>query len=181
MQRSPNNSTASRTAPTARDGSRRASSERLPGKSLSRCVHYAIRHNGGDFIVPIRSGAGTNLTRSSAYKLWRKACDEAGVVSHSLHSTRHTFTTSARRGTPRTDAVDAITHNKRGEMVDYHNHWLWTPLCEAMEALSYAADSDEKHPLAPPSGGGAGGGVKAKPQAESSENCPNHCQARVTI
>jgi integrase len=75
------------------------------------------------FIVSIRSGAGTNLTRSSAYKLWRKACDEAGVTNHSLHSTRHTFTTFARRGTPQTDAVEAITHNKRGEMVDY-TPWL---------------------------------------------------------
>jgi hypothetical protein len=53
-------------------------------------------------------------------------------------------------------------------MVDYYNHWLWTPLGEAMEALRYAADSDEKHPLAPPSGGGPGGVVKAKPQAPAS-------------
>jgi integrase len=131
-------------------------------------IVHGRRPDDDDFIVPIRSGAGTNLTRSSAYKLWRKACDEAGVTNHSLHSTRHTFTTFARRGTPRTDAVEAITHNKRGEMVDYYNHWLWTPLCEAMEALSYGADSDERHPLAPPSGGGPGGGVKVKPQAPAS-------------
>ena len=32
-------------------------------------------------------------------------------------------------------------------MVDYYNHWLWTPLCEAILALSYRADADEHHPL----------------------------------
>ena len=55
--------------------------------------------------------------------------------------------TFARRGTPRTDAVEAITHNAKGEMVDYYNHWLWTPLCEAISALDYAADAGELHPL----------------------------------
>ena len=100
-----------------------------------------------DFIFPTRAVPERNHSRSSAYKLWRKACEEAGVTNHSLHSTRHTFTTFARRGTPRTDAVEAITHNKRGEMVDYYNHWLWTPICEAMLALSYSADAEEHHPL----------------------------------
>jgi integrase len=100
-----------------------------------------------DFIFPTRALPERNHSRSSAYKLWRKACEEAGVTNHSLHSTRHTFTTFARRGTPRTDAVEAITHNKRGEMVDYYNHWLWTPICEAMLALSYSADALEQHPL----------------------------------
>jgi hypothetical protein len=37
-----------------------------------------------------------------------------------------------------------------------------------MEALSYGADSDERHPLAPPRGDGPRGGVKAKPQAPAS-------------
>lgn len=108
---------------------------------------HSRRPTDDDFIFPSRSDSNSNHTKSSAYKLWRKACDEAGVTNHSLHSTRHTFTTFARRGTPRTDAVEAITHNKRGEMVDYYNHWLWTPLCEAILALSYRADADEHHPL----------------------------------
>lgn len=71
-------------------------------------IVHGRRPYDDDFIVPIRGGPATNHTRSSAYKLWRKACEEAGVTNHSLHSTRHTFTTFARRGTPRTDAVEAI-------------------------------------------------------------------------
>lgn len=100
-----------------------------------------------DFIFPSRQCPEKNLTRSAGYKLWLKACADAGVRNRSLHSTRHTFTTFARRGTARTDAIEAITHNSKGEMVDYYNHWLWTPLCEAMSPLSFKADADEAHPL----------------------------------
>lgn len=32
-----------------------------------------------------------------------------------------------------------------GQMVDYYNnHWLWTPLCEAVASLNYRADADER-------------------------------------
>jgi integrase len=128
---------------------------------------HSRRPTEDDFIFPSRSDASTSHTKSSAYKLWRKACVEAGVTNHSLHSTRHTFTTFARRGTPRTDAVEAITHNKRGEMVDYYNHWLWTPLCEAMLSLSYQADADEHHPLQLVKTKGGGGGNGAPTQSGS--------------
>jgi integrase len=128
---------------------------------------YSRRPTEDDFIMPSRADAGSNHTKSSAYKLWRKACVEAGVTNHSLHSTRHTFTTFARRGTPRTDAVEAITHNKRGEMVDYYNHWLWTPLCEAMLSLNYQADADEHHPLKLVKTKGGGGDNGAPTQSGS--------------
>jgi len=112
-----------------------------------------------DFIFPNQHNSLRNHTKSSGYKLWRKACDEAGVTNHSLHSTRHTFVRFARRGTPRTDAVEAITHNAKteGEMIDYYNSWLWTPLCEAILTLDYRADADEVHPLALRKAGGGSG------------------------
>ena len=41
-------------------------------------------------------------TKPSGYKLWRKACDEAGVTNRSLHSARHTFVRFvAKRNRPR--------------------------------------------------------------------------------
>ena len=35
-----------------------------------------------DFMFPLRTNSSHNHTRSSAYKLWRKACVEAGVTNH---------------------------------------------------------------------------------------------------
>jgi hypothetical protein len=132
-----------------------------------------------DFMFPLRTDSTHNHTRSSAYKLWRKACVEAGVTNHSLHSTRHTFITFARRGTPRTDAIEAITHNKRGEMVDYYNHWGWTPLCEALLPLSFAVDAGEVHPLA----GAQSAPVATAPRlpAEAPNDAANGQPAHATV
>ena len=129
-----------------------------------------------DFIVPNRRSKKV-LSKSSGYKLWRKACDEAGVTNHSLHSTRHTFTTFARRGSPRKDVIEAITHNSGGEsagqMVDYYNHWLWTPLCEAVASLSFRADADERHPLASARGPVQVGPVEASPAPKNDVSDPD--------
>jgi integrase len=121
---------------------------------------YSRVPKSDDFIFPNQHDSTRNHTKSSGYKLWRKACTEAGVTNHSLHSTRHTFVRFARRGTPRTDAVEAITHNAKnqGEMIDYYNSWLWTPLCEAILTLDYRADANEVHPLALRKAGSGEGG-----------------------
>lgn len=33
-----------------------------------------------------------------------------------------------------------MTHNAKteGEMIDYYNSWLWTPLCEAIVTLDFS-------------------------------------------
>ncbi|MFZ5894696.1 MAG: tyrosine-type recombinase/integrase [Myxococcota bacterium] len=110
---------------------------------------YCKRPTLDDWIVPNLYHPERNQTKSSGYKLWRKACDEADVVNTSLHSTRHTFTTFARRGSPREDVIEAITHNSKakGKMIDWYNHWQWGPLCEVMSALDFGADANDRHPL----------------------------------
>ncbi len=94
-----------------------------------------------DFIVP-RTKDGKPHTRSSAYKVWRSACVASGVDSRSLHSTRHTFITLARRGGARSEVVERITHNASGTIVDQYTHWDWAPLCEAVLCLIPKADLD---------------------------------------
>jgi hypothetical protein len=88
-----------------------------------------------DFIVPRRRAGKPNHTRSSGSKLWVRACARAGVTNLSLHSTRHTFITLARRGGARTEVVERITHNATGSIVDQYTHWDWAPLCDAVLAL----------------------------------------------
>ena len=83
-----------------------------------------------DFIVPAKGIVGH--TKSSAYKMWRKACLAAGVQNVSLHSTRHTFMSLARRGGARKEVVEKVTHNAAGDIVDSYTHWDWAPFCEAV-------------------------------------------------
>jgi hypothetical protein len=59
--------------------------------------------------------------------------------AHSLHSTRHTFITWARRGGARSDVLEVVTHNAAGKMIDQYTHWDWEPLCDAVACLNYAS------------------------------------------
>lgn len=94
-----------------------------------------------DFIVP-RTAKGEPHTRSSAYKFWtRHVLPTAQVTNLSLHSTRHTFITLARRGGARQELVEQVTHNAAGTIVDQYTHWDWQPLCEAVLCLRLAVDA----------------------------------------
>lgn len=90
-----------------------------------------------DFIVPSSRSPEQCYTKSGAGKVWRAACKDAGVKNLSLHATRHTFMTQARRCHQRTDIIESLTHNAGGKMVDHYNHWEWDPQCEVMAALSF--------------------------------------------
>ena len=61
-----------------------------------------------DFIVP-HEKIGCH-TKSSGYKAWRKSCAEASVGNLSLHSTRNTFITWARRGGARKEVLERVTN-----------------------------------------------------------------------
>lgn len=100
-----------------------------------------------DPIVPRRGGGsgkvkrrvlgeelGQHHTRSSAYKMWRAACDAAEVQNLSLHSTRHTFITLARRYSEK-ERVEALTHNSAGDVIDVYNHRQWDELCETVSRV----------------------------------------------
>jgi integrase len=103
---------------------------------------YCRKPTRDDFIVPRKFKGDTclNHTRSSAYKLWRKACEAAGVKNRSLHSTRHTFLTLTQRGGARDKVIEQVTHNAAGTTVDHYTHWTWGPLCEAVMCLKLPLD-----------------------------------------
>ena len=99
--------------------------------------HYCRKPRADDFIIP-RTKDGQAHTRSSAYKLWLRACAAAKVENRSLHSSRHTFITLTRRGGARAEVIEKVTHNAAGTIVDSYTHWDWAPLCEAVMALGTA-------------------------------------------
>ena len=99
---------------------------------------YARRPTSADWIVPLRSESTRPHTKSSAYKAFRRACELLGIENRSLHSTRHTMITWARRGGARPDVLEKLTHNAAGRIIDQYTHWDWEPLCQAILCLDYA-------------------------------------------
>lgn len=92
-----------------------------------------------DLIVP-RHGhehAPISMTKSSAYKAWLRSCKAAGVTNRSVHSTRHTFITVARRNGADKEAVELVTHNPKGTIVDRYTTREWAELCAAVACVSY--------------------------------------------
>jgi integrase len=91
--------------------------------------------NAADLIFP--APAGTAQTKSSAYKAWLRSCKAAEVKNRSVHSTRHTFITFARRGGAPTELVELVTHNPKGTIVDRYTTRAWEELCRVVLAVAY--------------------------------------------
>lgn len=132
---------------------------------------YGRAPTPGDFIVPrlapgrwnkVRTlGEGSDChTKSSCYKAFSRACEKLGIECRTLHSTRHTAITAARRGdaTGRLKApLERVTHNAKGEIIDCYTQWEWEPLCDAIAAISYAPAAPAAAPKPPAHGRSAGG------------------------
>jgi integrase len=91
----------------------------------------------GDFIVPnvSRRARTRNHTKSTFYKAFVAGCTAAGVPNRTLHSTRHTMITFARRGRGDKAVLSKVTHNAKGDIVDRYTHRDWLELCEAVLAI----------------------------------------------
>lgn len=104
-----------------------------------------------DCIVPMRAskmnhyGVKPHHTKSSAYKMFRRSCVAAGVTNRTLHATRHTMITFARRGGADKATLEKITHNAKGDIVDQYTHYDWLPLCEAVLAIRYLDAHQDLH------------------------------------
>jgi len=106
---------------------------------------YGHRPQEQDFIVPMRRSKHSahryrpHHTKSSAYKAFARSCKSLGIEGKSLHCTRHTMITWARRGGARKEILEKVTHNATGDVVDQYTHFDWEPLCEAVMCLSFDA------------------------------------------
>jgi integrase len=132
-----------------------------------------------DRIVPHPDGS--THTRGTAYYYWRQSCAAAGVANRSLHSTRHTFITLARRGGARKDVIERVTHNARGDIVDRYTHFDWSPLVAAVACLRVDAGVDESSggptavfpsPVSSPGGATVGDGNDGESPSEPGVDDP---------
>lgn len=90
-----------------------------------------------DFIVPRLSNytRKRHWTRSTYYKAFIASAREAGIETRTLHATRHTMITLARRGGADRQVLSKVTHNAKGEIIDRYTHHEWEPLCAAVLAI----------------------------------------------
>lgn len=88
-----------------------------------------------DFIVPCRARKLRNHTRSSAYKMFITACELVGIESHTLHATRNTFISLCRRARCDVSALERVTHNASGDVIDVYTDYDWEPLCDAVSTF----------------------------------------------
>jgi len=125
---------------------------------------FLRRPTDADPIVPALDG--TSMTKSSAYKGWRRACKAAGVTNRTVHSSRHTFITLTRRGGADIGIVELITHNPAGKIIDVYNHRDWGDFCSAVLCLSVALKTPG------PSGSSSSFGSEAGPADGSAAVVP---------
>ncbi len=90
-----------------------------------------------EFIVPNISpwARVEHHTKSTFNKAFVAGCKAVGIPNKTLHSTRHTMITLARRGGGDKAVLSKVTHNAKGDIVDRYTHRDWAELCDAVMAL----------------------------------------------
>ncbi len=108
-----------------------------------------------DFIVPNVSpwARVAHHTKSTFNKAFVAGCAAAGIPNKTLHSTRHTMITLARRGGGDKAVLSKVTHNAKGDIVDRYTHRDWAELCEAVMALGTLSAARSTLHLPPASAG----------------------------
>lgn len=135
---------------------------------------YGRRPKPTDWIVPRRRAPNRPHTKSSAYKAFKAACELLGIEARSLHATRHTMITWARRGGADRDVLEKITHNAKGAIIDAYTHWDWEPLCtKAILRLDYLGAARGSNPgAAPAAPGSAAPGQLCSPSPVAAAGAP---------
>jgi integrase len=101
-----------------------------------------------DFIVP---NAGpwarrTSHTKKSGNMMMQRAFALAGVRYRTVHSTRHTFISMARRAGVDSFRVDLLTHNRKRTQIDRYTHTDWEPLCAAVSLVRFDVHQTQHFP-----------------------------------
>lgn len=99
-----------------------------------------------DFIVPMVGKMHKCHSESTGYRMFRRACEVSGVKMHTVHATRNTFISLCRRGKCYDPALEKVTHNAKGDIIDGYTEFDWAPLCEAVLCFGKGAQSPERPP-----------------------------------
>lgn len=88
----------------------------------------------GDLIVPDLHTKRAR-TKNQTIKALYRDLEKAKIERKGTHAFRRFFVTFARSDGARSDVVERITHNAKGEQIDGYTYFGWDVLCEAVACL----------------------------------------------
>lgn len=111
----------------------------------------------GDWICP-DPRTGKPRTQNQAIKALYRDLERVGIphrdpstgLGRACHAFRHSFISLARSDGARKDALEPITHNPRGDILDGYTSWEWPTMCEAVACLSFDRERADVVQLAQP-------------------------------
>jgi hypothetical protein len=92
--------------------------------------------SGDDFIVPDPATMGAR-TQNKAGKDHRADAELLGIYipGRLTHGLRRWFISTCRNASARTEVVELMTHNAKGEVIDAYTSWEWSTLCGEVSKL----------------------------------------------
>jgi hypothetical protein len=93
--------------------------------------------SGDDFIVPDPATMGAR-TQNKAGKDQRADAELLGIYvpGRLTHGLRRWFISTCRNASARTEVVELMTHNAKGEVIDAYTSWEWSTLCGELTKLA---------------------------------------------
>jgi len=97
---------------------------------------YGRPPSGDDFIVPDPATMGAR-TQNKAGKDHRADAEELGfyIPGRLTHGLRRWFISACRNASARTEVVELMTHNAKGQVIDTYTSWEWSTLCDEITKL----------------------------------------------
>ena len=97
---------------------------------------YGRPPSGDDFIVPDPATMGAR-TQNKAGKGHRADAELLGIYvpGRLTHGLRRWFISTCRNASARTEVVELMTHNAKGEVIDAYTSWEWSTLCGELTKL----------------------------------------------
>jgi len=97
---------------------------------------YGRPPSGDDFIVPNPATMGAR-TQNKAGKDHRADAEVLKIYmpNRLTHGLRRWFISTCRNASARTEVVELMTHNAKGEVIDAYTSWEWSTLCGELTKL----------------------------------------------
>jgi hypothetical protein len=92
--------------------------------------------SGDDFIVPDPATMGAR-SQNKAGEDHRADAEVLGIYvpGRLTHGLRRWFISTCRNASARTEVVELMTHNAKGEVIDAYTSWEWSTLCGELTKL----------------------------------------------
>jgi len=85
-----------------------------------------------DYVIARSDGAVLRcVSGHTIYRWFLAALEIVGVENKTVHATRNTFISLARRAGARGEVLEKVTHNAKGSIIDCYTNFDWAPLCDA--------------------------------------------------